>query len=210
MRSPQSLLLDRPCVGLVLAAGFSRRFGSDKRRVEFANGHGLLARTLAQVRPAFSDLRVVLRGEDDATLLGVPEGVRIVRSAVSHQGMGASLAAGMRALIADSRADSAAILLGDMPWIDQATLLELCAQAGPERIVLPWYQGQRGQPVIFGRRFWPELARLEQDQGGKQVIAAHPLACIDWTVADAGILRDVDHPADLAPDPCRASNTQRA
>ncbi len=186
------------CAGLVLAAGFGRRFGADKRRARLGDAHTLLAATLAGTGAAFEELWVVLREDDDARALGVPDDLSVIRSPQAERGMGASLAAGIGHLLAASEADSVAILLGDMPWITQATLRELRSHAHPSRIVLPWYAGERGQPVIFGRAFWPALATLTGDQGGKAVIAAHGQACVHVTVNDSGIVRDVDVAGDLA------------
>jgi molybdenum cofactor cytidylyltransferase len=185
------------CAGLVLAAGFGRRFGADKRRATLDGAQTLLATTLARAGAAFEELWVVLREEDDAPALGVPDDVPVIRSRQAGQGMGASLAAGIGHVLAVSEADSVAILLGDMPWIAQTTLRELCSHADVSRIVLPWYAGERGQPVIFGRQFWPALATLTGDQGGKAVIARHAQACVSVQVNDAGIVQDVDVAGDL-------------
>ncbi|MNF01025.1 Purine catabolism protein PucB [compost metagenome] len=87
-----------------------------------------------------------------------------------------------------------AVLLGDMPWIAQATLGQLAAVADLSRIVLPEHDGQQGHPVLFGRDFWPALSRLTGDEGARSVVKAHPASCIRLEVQDAGVLQDVDRP----------------
>lgn len=203
----------RSVIALVLAAGQSRRFGSDKRRALLADGTPLLLATLLQAQRNFAQVYVLLRGGDDGPALGVPPGVEVLRCADAELGMGHSLAAGMRAL-QDHPATAVAVLLGDMPWLSASTLQLLIAQAGPERIVFPCYQGQRGHPVLFGRAFWPHLQQLSGDVGAKVLLAAQPqaihtdvvnaasppeagAACIEVPVDDPGVLRDVDTPAAL-------------
>ncbi|WP_313223791.1 NTP transferase domain-containing protein [Stutzerimonas nitrititolerans] len=57
------------CIGLVLAAGTGQRFGSDKRCAKLADGNSLLRVTVLRTQEAFSDVRVVLKAEDDAQAL---------------------------------------------------------------------------------------------------------------------------------------------
>ncbi|WP_339081069.1 nucleotidyltransferase family protein [Pseudomonas sp. TMP9] len=192
-------LHSRPgCIGLVLAAGFGQRFGSDKRVAKLANGSKLLAATLLRAQEAFSDVRVVLKVEDDAQALAIPPGIQVVRTAQAKQGMGSSLAAGIQSL-ANTQATAVAVLLGDMPWISLATLRQLQSQAHVEHIVVACCNGQRGHPVLFGRRFWPELMQLQGDNGAKGLIATHAQQVIEVKLADSGILQDVDTPTDLSP-----------
>ena len=184
-------------VGLVLAAGSGQRFGSDKRLAQLADGNSLLRATLLRAKEAFSDVRVVLKAEDDAEALAIPHGIHLVRAAHAKQGMGSSLAAGIQSL-ANTQATAVAVLLGDMPWITLATLLQLRAHAHAEHIVVAYCDGQRGHPVLFGRRFWPELMQLQGENGAKGLIATHAQHVIEVTFNDSGILQDVDKPADLS------------
>lgn len=183
-------------VALLLAAGFGKRFGADKRRARLADGRTLLAASLANARAVFPDVRVVLRSGDDPVALGLPVDIPLVRCADAESGMGYSLAAGVDSL--NSRTfSSVAILLGDMPWLDESTLRLLADQADPQRIVFPLYEGQRGHPVLFGRTFWPELLKLQGDEGARAVLQAHREAWHPVVVEDSGVLRDVDTPAAL-------------
>jgi molybdenum cofactor cytidylyltransferase len=184
-------------VGLMLAAGRSRRFGADKRQAELAPGTSLLSTSLDVAGACLPELWLVLRPDDTPQALGVPAGIEVVFSAGAEQGMGHSLADGMAALSAQSSADAVVILLGDMPWIAQATFGQLLSLAGADHIVVPTFNGEPGHPVIFGRRFWPELLQVSGDRGGRSVLVANPAAVRKVAVDDPGILRDVDTPAAL-------------
>ena len=184
------------CAALVLAAGQGSRFGSDKRQARLDDTHTVLQATLARALESFDRVYVVLRPGDDPPKLGIEGRVRTVHAEHAVHGMGASLAAGIDALTA-SDAHAVAVLLGDMPWIAAATLTTLARQADQQSIVLPSYQGRRGHPVIFGRRFWPALAHLDGDQGARAIIEANPHACQVIEVDDPGILHDIDTPSDL-------------
>ena len=91
-------------VALVMAAGYSRRFGEDdKRCATLTDGRSLLAASVANAEQAFPILRVAIREEDDATLLGLAESTPLVRLHQAHLGLGASLADAMAALSHDAR-----------------------------------------------------------------------------------------------------------
>lgn len=180
--------------GLVLAAGFSRRFGGDKRCALLGAGQTLLGASLALPCAQLEEVWVVLRPEDDSAALGVPAQVQLVRSHCAELGMGHSLASGIRTVRQLTTASSVAIFLGDMPWIGADSLGYLRALASPEHIVVPTFQGQPGHPVIFGRRFWPALQDLTGDAGAKSVLQAHPQAVRRLPLNDPGILRDIDTP----------------
>lgn len=188
-------------IGLVMAAGYSRRFGQhDKRCASLADGRSLLATAVANAEQAFPLLRVAIRAEDDANLLGLAEHTPLIRLHQAHLGLGASLAEAVRALSHDdqlNRIEAVAILLGDMPWIKQETLLSLQQLATGDTIVRPCHAGKQGHPVIFGRALWPALEALSGNRGAKDLIRDNTNHYRAYDVQDAGTLLDIDAPADL-------------
>lgn len=194
---------NRRVVALVMAAGLSRRFGSDKRRARLTDGRSLLQATLAQARAGFDTPWVVLRESDVPAELGIADTIPVVHAPADDSGLGTSLAAAFRELEArrekNIAAIAAAVMLGDMPWVSPATCRRLMEHAHPEHILRPRHGGQLGHPVVFGRAFWPRLSRLSGDQGARQVVKENASACEWIDVDDPGVLRDVDVPKDLHP-----------
>lgn len=176
----------------MLAAGYSRRFGADKRRARLADGRSLLAASLTQPCSMLEEVWLVLRPDEAPTGMDLPTGVRVVQNAASAQGMGHSLAAGAERLLAESNADAVAIFLADMPSIHRDSLETLIAHSSANNIVLPSYQGKRGHPVLFGRNFWPQLATLSGDAGAKPVLQQNPNAVRIVELDDPGVLQDID------------------
>ena len=189
-------------VALVMAAGYSRRYGeADKRQERLADGRTLLATTVARTEQAFSQVRVAIREEDDAFQLGLAASTPLIRLRQAHLGLGASLAEAVAALGGDCRLNDSkavAVLLGDMPRIHPATLRALQQQATRDTIWRPRYGGQPGHPVLFGRAFWPELEHLRGETGAKSLIQRHPSHYHTHDVDDAGTLFDIDTPDALA------------
>ena len=186
-----------PVAALVLAAGYSRRFGGDKRKARWAPERSLLAASLDLPRAVLSEVWVVIRPDEQPGDLTLPNDVRVVQDAQTLHGMGYSIAAGARQLLKRSSADALAIFLGDMPTIQASTLETLLAEAAPGRIVLPIHEGRPGHPVIFGRDFWPQLTQLSGDAGARTVLQDNSEAIRRIQVDDPGVLQDIDQPEDL-------------
>ena len=188
-----------PALAVIAAAGRARRFGADKRRVALADGRPLLTTTLDRARALFPRVAVVIRDDDDPAELGLGD-ARVLRAPRADRGLGASIGDAFAALLAaDEPAPVAALWLGDMPWVAEATVRDLLARAGASRIVRPTLDGAPGFPVLFGRAFWAELADRADGDGARDLIARHRASLIELPVNDPGVLRDVDRPEDLPP-----------
>ncbi|MYE86726.1 MAG: nucleotidyltransferase family protein [Gammaproteobacteria bacterium] len=178
------------CAAVILAAGFARRFGSDKRQWPMPDGRTLLESTLALYN-GFESVFLVLRPEDNDWAQGLG-GCTKVFAAEAHLGMGHSLAAGITAA---KGFDGAFVALGDMPWVEASTLGTL-RQGLSDRnaIVRPFHNGNPGHPVGFGQAHFEALMNLSGDQGAKVVLDQNRQRIIAIDVVDAGVIRDLDVP----------------
>jgi molybdenum cofactor cytidylyltransferase len=190
-------------VGLLLAAGYGRRFGADKLLHPLADGTPVAVAAARALRAAFPDSIAVLRPDQTALAERLAaEGLRIVTNPESSLGMGHSLAAGVRA-----SADAAGwiVALADMPFIAPATVRQVAdalrdaARAGhAQAIVAPAFGGMRGHPVGFLAGWREALAGLEGDTGAGRILKANPEHLRLLAVDDPGILHDIDTPGDLS------------
>lgn len=192
----------QPVAGVILAAGMSQRFGHLKQLSSF-EGRPLLAWVL-QAALASRLARVVLVLGHAAAAVRAVLGRRletprlaVVEAPDYREGLSRSLQAGLAPL----RAEYAAVmfLTGDQPRLDSGTIDLLLErfEASPADICVPVWEGRRGNPVIFGRRFFPDLMALTGDTGGRDLIRRHPEAVLRVAVASAELLADIDTPADL-------------
>lgn len=193
------MTVTRKTAAIVLAAGYGSRFGGDKQLARLPDGTLLLEQTLDRLQQATDNILLVTRKELLGSLTdAMPDlerRLRVVASPDADRGMGHSLASGIAAL--DPACDGCLICLGDMPWITPATYRLLLDTLSSDGILIPAFEGRTGHPVGFGRRFFGELLQCHGDEGARRVIRQHPAACVTLTVADAGILLDVDTTADL-------------
>ncbi|MFZ2973519.1 MAG: nucleotidyltransferase family protein [Ferribacterium limneticum] len=180
-------------VGILLAAGSSRRFGADKRLHPLPDGTPMALASARNLAAVCSRTIVVIRPDDTALAsLLATEGLETVVCAEAEQGMGHSLACGVAA-----SADAAGwlVALADMPYIQPASYhAVLDAMQGGAALARPIHNGCPGHPVAFAAAYRPELLALTGDQGGKAIIEANPVALVLCTVDDPGVLKDVDQP----------------
>ncbi|WP_144631835.1 NTP transferase domain-containing protein [Bordetella genomosp. 13] len=219
------------CVGILLAGGFGRRYaaqapGADKLLARLPDGRPVAVAAAQALLAVLPRVHAVVRPEN-AELAGLlaAEGCRVVPADAARSGMGASLAAGTRALLhacgtpepatghppgamaqdsarlarhatSHRSPDRCLVALADMPWLRPATIRHIALHSRSHPIAAPVYQAQRGHPVAFSAALWPELARLEGDTGARDVLRRHGVHLLP--VDDPAVLVDVDLPTDLA------------
>ena len=190
----------RRIAAVVLAAGRSTRMGGPNKLLERVGGRPLvrIAAEAALASRAGEVIAVVghQRAEVEKVLAGLP--VRIVHNPDFAEGLGTSLKAGIAAVSAD--ADGAIVCLGDMPQVDASLLDRLIAAFDPDRgalVVVPTFQGKRGNPVLWARRFFPDLMGIEGDVGARHLIGRYGEAAAEVPVDDKGAFVDVDTPQAL-------------
>ena len=124
--------------------------------------------------------------------------VAFVHNPDHADGLSTSIRAGIASLAPDT--DAAIILLADMPGVTAATLDRLIAAFDPAAgalIVVPTFDGKRGNPVLWSARFFPDLMAVHGDTGGRHLIGANPDAVVEVEIGPAVAL-DIDTPEALA------------
>jgi molybdenum cofactor cytidylyltransferase len=185
-------------VGIVLAAGESRRMGRPKALLPVRGSNDtFITRILSTLRAAaLDDIVVVGRAHDDALREEVArcQDVSSV-NAMPEQGQLSSLIVGIQ--YAQTRgADAAMMLPVDMPLVTTATVstvLETFRRTGAP-IVRAAHAGRHGHPVIFSASVFDDLRNADLAEGAKAVLRTHHASIVDVEVDDPGVLRDVDLP----------------
>ncbi|MFN3520992.1 MAG: NTP transferase domain-containing protein [Phenylobacterium sp.] len=194
-----------PFEAVVLAAGAGSRFGGGKLLAPFEGGvllDGALraalaapARSVTVVTGADAEA-VAAAARAHAEAAGQSRRLRVLHAPDHALGMGASLRRAALELPQD--AGGVFVFLGDMPHIPSAVLSPL-AQAVRDGApaAAAAFQGRRGHPALIGAGLFPALRTLAGDEGARAVLRGlgERLALVE--TQDAGVLFDVDTPADL-------------
>ena len=182
--------------GILLAAGASTRFGSDKLLYPLATGTPIAVAALANLRASVPHVIAVVRPGAPLLEHRLSEaGATVILCAHADAGMGASLAS---AVAASGEVDGWIVALADMPYIRPETGARVAATlAAGAAIVAPSYRGRRGHPVGFAARFRKQLEALRADEGARALLKQHADLLELIEVDDPGVCRDIDTPADL-------------
>jgi len=186
---------------VILGAGFSTRFGGDKRLHQL--GDWSIAETTIKIYlKTFKNIRVVIRPEDDEldNLLQHFD-IELFRSNNAASGMGHSLSDG----ITNLDWQWAFIALLDMPFIKSETLHSLiksAEKANPQthkiiRAHLNSTPGEATHPIGFHMSLFSELSKCSGDTGAKSIIQKYSNETLHIGFEDFGLCQDIDRPSDL-------------
>jgi molybdenum cofactor cytidylyltransferase len=118
--------------------------------------------------------------------------VKIVTNPYSKKGMSHSIRRGLQAI--DPNSHGILIALGDQPFLKTRTINVLIRtfDQGRGGIIIPSFQGERGHPIIFDRKYKKELLDLKGDVGGRSIIERHPEDLRVVSIKSEGVVKDVD------------------
>ena len=176
---------------IVLAAGSSTRFGSNKLYA-MLEGAPLVHHAIRAARAApVGNVIVVARdGLDIGDWPGEPE---VRRIAIESEALSVSLKVGVATA---QGVDGAFVFLGDMPRVPLEVADQLAAMLGDNYAALPRCNGRTGHPVLLSARSFADVATLSGDSGAGGLLKARDdITYLDCD--DPGVLLDVDRPEDL-------------
>ena len=181
---------------IVLAAGQATRFGRCKQ-LAIVGGKPLLQHALDHLRASrVDDVVVVLGAHADEIREHIAfDRERVIFNPDYAEGMSTSIQAGLRA----TDADAALIVLADQPFVSPRTIDLLIEEHHRTRasVIIPTYNGFRGNPVLVDRSLFAEMMTIRGDIGCRAIFGDHTESIVKVAVDDRGVVMDIDTPGDL-------------
>ena len=205
--APTQAPKQRTVAAVVLAAGKSTRMAPyNKLLVADRAGKTMITRVIDNLLSSAARPIIVVTGhraeEIRAALAGRP--VTFVHAPEYESGLSASLKVGISAVPAASSA--AIVCLGDMPLVTGRIIDGLTAAYDADEgrtIVVPTHQGKPGNPVLWDRRYFPEILALSGDSGARMLVGRHMEHVAEVEIGEDSVLRDFDTVESLASLPQR-------
>jgi molybdenum cofactor cytidylyltransferase len=180
---------------VILAAGESRRYGAPKQLLTWRGEPFVRVIARTALDAGFDPVVVVMGFSEEAVshaLTSLP--VQLCHNPAWKDGQSTSIKAGLAVL--ENQVGGCLFLLADMPQVGVPllrSLVEEHARTGAA-VIAPMVDGQRTNPVLFGKITFPDLLELRGDQGGRGIFSRYQPHYFPWH--DHALLLDVDTPED--------------
>lgn len=183
---------------VVLAAGMGKRFGGNKLSALVA-GKCLYEHTLERVHAFGGFPAYVVTGEEDILTRAGELGIHTVLNREPEKGISHSIRLGLAACLEEEPGIQGILFsVCDQPNVKIATIQKIFNEAilHPGKIICAGNCGIAGNPVLWDRKYFPELEKLTGDTGGKQVMRKYPgeIRCV---AVETEELKDIDRKADI-------------
>ena len=183
---------------VILAAGESRRMGKQNKLLLPVCGEALLVKLVKSVCDSDVDQVLVVIGHEAEKIRleinNLP--LSFVYNPNFREGMTTSIKSGLKEVSPDC--DGFLICLADMPFINTTEINKLVHAYIHNRIkekrliVVPVFQGHRGNPVLFSSEFRNDILEHKKESGCKGVIMNNYEYVKEIEMDDDNMLFDVD------------------
>ena len=185
---------------ILLAAGESRRMGQVNKLALPIDGVPLVLHTLQTLLQSHLGEVIVVVGHEQDRVRNLLEGesVRIVSNEYFRQGQMTSVVCGMQAL--QQACEGVMVCLCDQALLQVADINRLVDHflASPVPVLVPTYQGQRGNPIILASQHRADIIKAEANLGCKHFIENNPQLVTTLEFDNDHVVFDLDTPDDYA------------
>ena len=184
---------------VLLAAGYSSRFGSPKALAKISD-KTVIEHLQYQLLTSWLDEIIIVLGAHEKLirpLILKHKKIKVVYNKDYNLGQTSSFKAGLKGV---SQASSLILLLPvDYPFVQASTIDQLIQRFKEVRcdILLPTFKTKRGHPPVFSSLYRDELLALANDQGVNTFFAKHPNDIDEYELNDASIRQTFNTPEEF-------------
>lgn len=188
---------------ILLAAGESKRMGEQDKLFLKYKGTWIINHVMQHLWASNQSELVIVMNNDDNNLLDGQQSAEIktIVNPDYKKGMTTSIQKGVEA--ASSQASGYMICLADQPLMqrkeydDIIDRFELLVRHDPKSIVVPFFDGKKGNPVIFSSVYRAAILAHREMEGCKEIVKTNKEHVYHIAMETDHILRDVDTPEDF-------------
>ena len=178
---------------ILLAAGQSKRMNGENKLAKKIKGIPLIKCALNNIlKSSVNEIIIVLgyQSEIIEKLIDKNDKIKFVFNPNFETGMASSIKKGVENLSKETNAFF--ISLGDMPSINYDTYDQLIECKKNQKIIVPMFKGQKGNPVLFPKSFEKIMLSIQGDYGAKKILENNKKQVLNIEINDPGIIKDID------------------
>lgn len=174
-----------------MASGFSKRMKRQKLLLPIED-IPIIERVIKAVKASSIDEIIVIYQHPEIKKISEIYDINTIYNPDAHRGQSQAMKLGVKASSDETKGYM--FFVGDQPFLNKNIINHLidCFKENPCHIVVPLYNGQRGNPIIFPEKYKNSLLKIEGDQGGRGLIQEAIEKVRFVVIGDANIGKDID------------------
>ena len=176
---------------ILLAAGQSKRMGGENKLTKEIQGTPLIKHSVKNILASSIDELIVVLGyqkEIIEKIIDKNERIKFVFNGNFESGMASSIKIGLNNL--SKKTEAFFICLGDMPLINKDTYNQLIKSRNNKEIIVPTYNGQQGNPILFSKSIKEKIMTIQGDVGAKKILELNKNKILNVEVGNQSIKKD--------------------
>ena len=181
--------------GIILASGFSRRMGRDKLLLEI-EGEKIIERVIKACKSSNLGNIILIYREDDIKSIGDKYKIKTIYNPNANLGQSEAMKLGIKEA---GNVEHYMFFVGDQPFLTSELINKLILEYKITKttILVPYYNGNRGMPMIISSKYKEELLNIVGDKGGRDIVNKYILEVEKVHIKEEKQGLDIDSPEDF-------------
>ena len=180
---------------ILLAAGKSTRMGGENKLIKVIKDKSLIIHSINNIlNSSIDELIIVLGYQKDIIqkLINKNKKIKFTFNKDFQNGMASSINVGLNNL--SKKTEAFFICLGDMPEVNKETYNNLIKQLKNNKIIVPTYKNEQGNPVLFSKSIKEKIMTIEGDVGAKKILEKNSELIFNFEINNQSILKNYNTP----------------
>jgi len=184
---------------ILLAAGQSKRMNGENKLTKKIQNIPLIKLSVKNILTSPIDVLIVVLGyqkEIIEKLIDKNKKIKFVFNKDFESGMASSIKVGLNHL--SKNTEYFFICLGDMPMVNSDIYNQLINSRNQKNIIVPTYNGQQGNPVLFDKSMKEKVMDITDDVGAKKILELNKDKILNLEINDQSITKGFNTQSDFS------------